>query len=228
MKNFNVVGIVTVLTVVFLSLSPLVVLAQYETQQTAEFTVSSDGTAHVDQSSSAGDISIDIAGTLGATGLVTTATYNANPQPGASIPDNVVLTRFIVVTFDMSSSDFINATITISYSDADVGGMSLPYVLYKYNPNTNSFVALESVLDTSAKTITVTLTSTTDPLFAIGSTVASTATPTVAPTQEPASSSGVTWAWIAVGIEIVVGVILGFWVYFYVRRFNAARSKKFV
>ncbi len=214
--------------IVLLSFSSFAVLAQYETQQTTAFTVSSDSTAHVDQSSSAGAISIDIVGSVGATGSVTTATYNSNPQVGASIPDNVVLTRFIVVTFDMSSSDFISATITISYSDADVAGMSLPYVLYKYNPDTDSFNALEGVLDSSAKTITVTLTSTTDPLFAIGSTVASTVTPTAAPTQEPSSTSGVTWAWIAVGIEIVLGAILDLWVYFYVRRFNAARSRKSV
>jgi hypothetical protein len=125
----------------------------------------------------------------------------------------------------MSSSDFKNATITISYTDADVAGMSQPYALYKYNPDTNSFIALVGVVDTSAKTITVTLTSTTDPLFAIGGAAV---TPTVAPTEEPATISLSTWAWIAVGIECVTGVILVLGIYYQQNRSDAARSKKSV
>ncbi len=221
-KKYVLVSIVTILTVVFISLSPLGVLGQYQTQQTADVTVSSTGIAHVDQSLTAGNVAIDIVGTPGATGSVSTATYTANPQPDASIPNNVVLSHFVVVTFNMSSSDFKNATITITYTDADVAGMSSPYVLYKYNPDTNSFIALEGVVDTAAKTITVTLTSTTDPLFAIGgTTVAPTATPTATPDQ-PATVSLVTYVWIAVAIECVtmIALVVGI-----VRQERSIRSK---
>jgi hypothetical protein len=111
----------------------------------------------------------------------------------------------VVVTFNMNASDFTNATITISYTSSDVAGMGQPYVLYKYNPDNNSYVALNGVVDTSAKTITVTLTSTNDPLFAIGGTAAA---PTVMPTEEPTSISLVTWAWIVVGFECVTFAVL--------------------
>ncbi|MCL4429789.1 MAG: hypothetical protein M1167_03445, partial [Chloroflexi bacterium] len=92
MKNkIALVSIVTVLSIVFLSLSSIVVSAQYQTQQSVNVTVSSAGVAHVEQSSTVGSISIDIAGTPGATGSVSTAVYAANPQPDAGIPNNVVL-----------------------------------------------------------------------------------------------------------------------------------------
>ena len=75
-KKFGLVGLVTVFLVVLFSFSSFVALAQYETTKTADFTISSSGVAHVDQSTTAGDVSIDIAGTNSAPGSVTTATYS--------------------------------------------------------------------------------------------------------------------------------------------------------
>ena len=196
-KKSSLAGLVTVLTVVLLSLSLSVAFAQYQTQQNADVTISSDGLAHVDQTSTAGGVSIDIAGTPGATGSVSTATYAANPQPGASAPTDVTLTHFVVVTFNMAASDFQGANITISYSDADVAGLSTPYVLYKYIPETNSYVQLNAVVDTAAKTMTATVSSTTDPLFAIGGATAATNT-----------SSGIpVWTWAILAV-VVIGVVL--------------------
>jgi hypothetical protein len=203
--NHKVIGLIAVLTILCLSLTSLA-SAQYYGAPSAEFTISSTGTAHVDQSSTVGDVTIDIAGKPGATGSVTTAIYNGNPQPDAGIPDNVVLSHFVAVEFKMASSDFINATVTLHYSDSDVEGMSQPYVLYKYDPDTNSFIALNGVVDTAAKTITVILTSTTDPLFAIGGAAIS---PTVAPTEEQTFMISLSlWAWILVAIEVVIGFVL--------------------
>ena len=198
MKKSSLAGLVTVLTIVILSLSLSVALAQYQTQQTANVTISSSGVTHVDQASTAGGVSIDIAGTPGATGSVSTATYAANPQPGASVPADVTLTHFVVVTFNMAASDFQGANITISYSDADVAGISAPYVLYKYIPETNSYVLLNAVVDTAAKTLTVSVSSTTDPLFAIGGATAATNT-----------SSGIpVWTWAIVVVVVIVVVLV--------------------
>ena len=198
----GLVGFVTVFVVVLFSFSSLVALAQYETTKTANFTISSSGVAHVDQSTTAGGVSIDIAGTPSATGSVTTATYTGNPQPDASWPVNVTLTHFVAITFNMATSYFQSANITISYSDSDVAGINPPYTLYKYNPDTNNYVALNSVVDTSAKTITATVTSITDPLFAIGGTTALTVTPTpVTPAVPP-------WIWIVVATVIIVIVFV--------------------
>lgn len=203
-----------------LSFGSLTALAQYETQETANFTISSDGTIHIGQSSTVGNVEIDIVGSPGATGSVSTVVYTANPQPDASKPSNVVLSHFVVVTFNMDASDFQNATITIHYSDADVAGMTQPYVLYKYNPDTNAYVELDAVVDTTAKTITAVLTSTTDPLFAIGGiAVSPTATPTASPTQAPENPISLSiWAWIFVIIEAITGFILVIVVYLRTRR----------
>ncbi len=197
MKKSSLAGLVSVLAIVVLSLSMSVALAQYQTQQTANVTVSSSGTAHVGESSTVGGVSIDIVGTPGATGSVSTAVYAANPQPDASVPADVSLTHFVVVTFNMAASDFQRATITVSYSDADVAGLSAPYVLYKYIPETNSYVQLNAVLDTNAKTLTATVSSTTDPLFAIGGATAAPSTPSGVPV----------WTW-AILVVVVVGVVL--------------------
>jgi len=205
MRN-RLIGLFAILAVIALFFGSLTALAQYQTQQTANFTISSDGTVHIDQDSTVGNVEIDIVGVAGATGSVSTVFYSANPQPDASKPDNVALSHFVVVTFNIDADDFINATLTIHYSDADVAGITQPYVLYKYNPDTNTYVALDAVVDTAAKTITAVLTSTTDPLFAIGGTAVS---PTATATPEPEFEIPLsTWAWIFIVIEIITGVIL--------------------
>jgi hypothetical protein len=213
-------SILAIIMITALSFGSLTALAQYETQETANFTISSDGTIHIGQSSTVGNVEIDIVGSPGATGSVSTVVYTANPQPDASKPSNVVLSHFVVVTFNMDASDFQNATITIHYSDADVAGMTQPYVLYKYNPDTNAYVELDAVVDTTAKTITAVLTSTTDPLFAIGGiAVSPTATPTASPTQAPENPISLSiWAWIFVIIEAITGFILVIVVYLRTRR----------
>jgi hypothetical protein len=138
-----------------------------------------------------------IEGNPGATGTVTTAVYNGNPQPSADVPAGVSLSHFVVVTFDMTASDFSQATVTISYSDSDVANLQAPYSVFKYIPDTNSYVSLPTTVDTAAKTMTVTLTSVADPLLAIGgsSNVDSTA---------PISM----WAWIAVTAAVVFAVMI--------------------
>jgi hypothetical protein len=196
-RKYSLAGLVTVLTIVLLSLSLSVAFAQYETQQTADVNLSSTGVTHIDQTVTAGGVSIDIAGTPGATGSVSTATYAANPQPGASAPNDVTLTHFVVVTFNMAASDFEGANITISYSDADIAGLTAPFVLYKYIPETNSYVQLNAIVNTAAKTMTVSVSSTTDPLFAIGGATAATNT-----------GSGIqVWTWAILAI-VVIGVLL--------------------
>jgi len=167
-KKFGLVGLVTVLVIILFSLSSFVALAQYETQQTTNVTISSSGSTQVVQSCASGDISIVICGTCGATGSVSTATYNGNPQPNAFVPAGVTLNDFVAVTFNMSQSDFQSANITIPYTSSDVSGFSPPYTLYKYNAGSNSYTSLIGVVDTSTKTITTTVTSVTDPLLAIG------------------------------------------------------------
>jgi uncharacterized protein Usg len=205
MKNkFMLVGIVTVLSIMFLAFSPLIVSAQYQTQQSVVMTVPDSGVVVVDQNATVGGLSIAICASCGVTITVATVVYNANPQADAVVPANVALTHFVALTFaDIAPNDFGNATVTIHYTDADLAGMSQPYILYKYDAATNSYLPLDTVLDTSAKTLTTTLTSINDPLFAIGGAVAS----SVAPTGGPAPISGGTWVWIGVGIVCVIAVL---------------------
>ena len=201
MKKLGLVGFVAVFVVVLFSFSSFVALAQYETTKTADFTISPSGVAHVDQSTTAGGVSIDIAGTPSATGSVATATYTGNPQPDASWPVNVTLTHFVAVTINMDASYFQTANITISYSNSDIAGINPPYSLYKYIPESNVYLPLNSIVDNSTKTITATLTSITDPLFAIGGTTALTVTPT------PLTFSNQLWIWVIMATVIIVIVI---------------------
>jgi hypothetical protein len=138
----------------------------YNNEVTTPVTIGSDGSF----SGSAADegVGYTIQGRSGATGSVTVAIYNANPQASASIPNGVTLSRFVVITFNMNAADFNSATIRITYTDDDVSTMQTPYTIYKYVPSSNSFIELTPTVDTVNKMMTITVTSIDDPLFAIG------------------------------------------------------------
>ena len=166
--NKSKLGVLTLIFVLLLSYTVAIAAAQYTTEKTTDITISSDGTFTADESDVG--ISYEIQGTPGATGSVTAAFYTDNPQTTATIPDGISLSHFVVVTFNMDANDFSSANIVISYSDSDVNGISEPYAVYKYIAETDSYVALPSTVDTDAKTITITVVSIADPLFAIGGT----------------------------------------------------------
>jgi hypothetical protein len=182
-----------ILTVLLLSLSVSLVAAQYTTQKTTDVTISSDGTFSATDSEVG--VSYLIQGTSGATGTVTATVYNGNPQPTATVPDGISLTRFVVITFNMNANEFTQATITMNYADSDVQNIQSPYTIFKYVPSTDSYVELPSSFDSVAKTITITVTSLDDPLFAIGGAATTTA-------GIPAST------WIILAVSIVAIVLL--------------------
>ena len=183
-----------------LSMFSSLAAAQYTNEVTTPVTIGSDGTF----TGSAQDIGVsyEILGTAGATGSVTAQVYNGNPQSTASIPEGISLTHFIVITFNMNSGDFLQATINISFTDQDVASLKAPYTIYKYDAGTNRYVAV-STFDTTTKTATVTVTSIDDPLFAIGGATA------------PAKTGGYsteTWALLAASTVIVIVLaIVGVW-----------------
>jgi len=194
--NKSKLGVLTIITVLLLSFTIVIVAAQqaYQTEKTTNVTVGSDGTFTASESDVG--ISYEIQGTAGATGTVTADVYSGNPQATANIPAGVSLSHFVVITFDMNANDFISAKIVISYSDSDVSGISAPYAIYKYNDAyTNSYVALPSTVDTAAKTITVTVNSLSDPLFAIGGATA--------------TSGGIpTSTWVIIIVVSVIVIVL--------------------
>jgi hypothetical protein len=191
MMSKSKLGVIAIVTLLLLSLSVSLVAAQYTTQKTTAVTVSSDGTFTASEPDVG--VSYAITGTPGASGTVTADVYSGNPQATASIPNGTSLTKFIVITFDMSAADFSQATINITYTDADVQNIQSPYAVYKYMSNTNSYVALPSTVDTAAKTITVTLTSIDDPLLAIGGA-----------TSTSGGLQAVTWAIVIVAVIAIV------------------------
>jgi hypothetical protein len=190
------------LSVLLVSSLGSLVLAQsgYDNEVTTPVTIGSDGTF----SGSATDIGVgySIEGVAGATGSVTAAVYNANPQSSASIPNGVSLTRFVVITFDMKAADFTLANIFITYTDEDVSGIQMPFTIYKYLASSDSYVELASTVDTDNKMITITVTSIDDPLFAIGG----------ASVAGSGGFSTTNWAILAVTIVIIVLlVVFGAW-----------------
>ena len=182
-----------------LSISSVVAQSQYDGAVTTNVAVSSDGTCTVVDGFG---ITFNIIGAPGSSGTVTSEIRSANPQPNAT-PEGITLTHFVVVTFNMNAADFRQAQIVIPYTDSDVQGIQQPYTIYKYVPATDSYTALDSVVDTTAKTIIVTVNSIDDPLFAIGgATVLS----------ETGGFSTTTWAVLASSIVIIVMlVVVGVW-----------------
>ena len=167
----KLVGI-AVIAVLFISLSVSLVSAQYTTEKTSDVNISSDGTCTISDSSIG--VTYFIQGTPGAKGTVTADLYNGNPQPTATISGGNLLTHFVAISFNMNANDFSQATITIKYTDSDVQNIQMPYAVFKYWPDSNSYVQVPSIVDTTAKTITVKLDSLNDPLLAIGGTTHST------------------------------------------------------
>jgi hypothetical protein len=194
--NKSKLGVLSLIFVLLLSYTVTLAAAQYTTQKTTDIAIDSSGKFAAVESDVG--ISYEIQGIPGATGSVNASVYTSNPQPTASIPDGTSLTHFVVVTFNMDAFEFTSAKIVISYSASDVAGISAPYLIYKYIADTNSYIALPSAVDTNAQTITVTVRSISDPLFAIGGNTA-------------AKSEGVSttsWAILAVAIIIIVVLVV--------------------
>jgi len=168
--------------------------AQYPATKTSDLVFDSNGNCTVYELNLG--ITYIVQGTPGSTGSVTASIYNGNPQASAGIPDDVSLSRFVAITFDMDPADFTQAQISISYSDDDVANLHSPYAIYKYLPDTNSYDQLYTIVDTTAKTMTVTLTSVNDPLLAIGGL-----------TVEKDSGLGTT-SWIIIAVSVIVIVVL--------------------
>lgn len=197
MINKSKVGVVSLVMLLAISLYAGLAAAQYETQKTTNITFDSNGVFTATET----DIGVlyQIEGTAGATGSVTAEVYSGNPLTSATVPDGIGLTKFTIITFNMDPNDFTSATITLSYTDSDVANLESPYAVYKYLPDTNTYVMMPTTVDEQAKTLTVTLTSTDDPLFAIGGT---------AEVENPDSGS-MTWLIMAiVGIVAVIAAVI--------------------
>jgi hypothetical protein len=210
--NKSKFGVLSIIALLVLSLSVGLVAGQYATQKTTDLAFATDGTCTVYEADLG--ITYEVQGAPGASGSVTAAIYNGNPQPSASIPDGVALSHFVVVTFDMDASDFSQATIIFNYADSDVQNIQEPYTVYKYLPASDSFVALPSVVDTVAKTITITLDSVDDPLFAIGGAVI---------VDEPVEMV----SWIIVVACVIAIVTLSGFIIAYMRKDSRNLSHKF-
>jgi hypothetical protein len=202
-------GALAVLSVILLSLSSgAFVSAQYETQQTTEVVVGANGEFHADLTGvGKPNVYIDIVGAPGATGSVTTGTYSGNPEPGATIPENVELQHFLFISFNMNASEFVSANITIRYTDSDIAGITQPYTLYKLIGN--AFIAQTSAIwDTPTKTVTLTVTSITDPLFALGSTTTATPIHTSSPQPTQSGPDSMTTILYALAVVTIMGIVI--------------------
>ncbi|XES76077.1 MAG: hypothetical protein ACBZ72_07770 [Candidatus Bathyarchaeia archaeon] len=135
-------------------------------------------------------VSFNITGKPGTFGTVTSTVYSGNPQPTGNTPPGVTLTNFIAIAFYFEPSDFVSANVIFHYNETDLSlqNITRPYVIYKYIPSNNSFVALPTTDDPVAQTLTITLSSTTDPLFAIGNTATVSPSPSPTPTATPTAT----------------------------------------
>lgn len=194
MNKLKIFGISVIIVLLF-SLSASLVAALYTTR-TTEVTIGSNGTFAASEPDIG--VSYSIKGIPGATGNVITDVYNGNPQPTATIPNGTSLASFIVIKFNINASDFAQATITIAYTDSEVQGLAQSYSIYKYNVDDNIYELFPSTLDTTAKTLTVTLNSINDPLLAIGG-----------PTKTSAPNSQIPLTlWVSIAVVAIVAVLL--------------------
>jgi hypothetical protein len=188
--------VISIVVLLLFSLSIGLAVAQnpYVASKTTDVAVGSNG-LFVASEPSVG-VMYTIEGTPGAVGTVTTVVFSGNPQAIADVPSGVSLSHFIAITFDMNAEDFTRATVIVSYNDNELAGMDEPYFIYKYLPSSDSYVALTTDVDTTAKTMTVILTSVDDPILAIGGL-----------TAEPVTGD-LTTVWVVVVVAVVVVVVL--------------------
>ena len=193
------IGAFSVISLLLLSFVVGLGGAQYDNGIPSNYTIGSDGTATVNQSENG--ITYLIHGVSGSTGTVYSSVHNGNPQATAAVSDGISLNYFVTITFDMAPSDFIEAEITISYSDSDVANLDQPYSVYKYLPSTDTYVQLFTTVDTSAKTMTIVLTGVDDPLLAIGGSTV----------ENPGFSST---SWVIIGVSVAIIVVLAVFLVF--------------
>jgi hypothetical protein len=190
----------TLIIAAFFMSTASIASAQYQTENTVNITIGDQGTFTATEPNVG--VAYLIEGTPGTTGTVVATVYNGNPQATAAVPADISLTKFLAVVFDSPLQAFTQATLTFKLTDSDIAGLQGPFVIYKYNADTNSYQKLDGVVDENAKTITITTTGTADSIFAIGGTHVSTA---------PKESS---FMWIAIAgvvAVIVAAVVLGLW-----------------
>ena len=195
--NNSKLTVLSIVALLILSLSVGLASAQYTPQKTTQITLDASGFYTVSEA----DLGITyvINGIPDASGSITATVYSGNPQATASIPQGVGLSKFTAITFDLDANDFTAATVTLSYTDSDLENLQAPYSVYKYLPNSDSFVEMPTIIDTEAKTMTVTLTGIDDPLFAIGGATIVDETP-----------GTITWILVAIVAIIVVVVVVFF------------------
>jgi hypothetical protein len=138
---------------------------EYKTY-TSDVVFDADGKCTVSQEEL--DLTYKFEGTTGAVGSVTASLRSGNPQATASVPEGIELSKFYVITFNIEEEDFASVQITFSYADSK--NTQPPYEIYKYIAESDSYVKLLTTVDEQAKTLTTTITSTEDPLFAVGGT----------------------------------------------------------
>ena len=199
-------GLIVLAAILLTSISLATVSAQYATEATTNVAITSNGTFIASDTTTG--VTYDITGAPGATGTVTTDLYNGNPQSSATIPNGISMTHFVVITFNMNAQDFTTASITITYSASDVQNLKMPYAIYKWDSTSNTYVALPSTIDTTAKTITVNINSINDPLLAIGG------------ASVAASSGGAGISTITVAVLIVSVIVILIVAVFTVRIFR--------
>ena len=190
--NRSKLGVLLIIALLLLSFPVSLVAAQspYKSK-TVDLTIGSNG-LFIETDSEFG-MTITIEGTPGAMGIATLVVYTGNPQVTADVPRGISLSHFIAIIFDMNAAEFGSATITINYNDNDVAGMDQPFSVYKYLPDSDSYVELSTVVDTVAKTMTVTLNSVDDPILAVGGL-----------TAEVPEDMTTTWVVVAVAVVIIV------------------------
>lgn len=219
----------TVLLISLLFISSFAYASTYSLPpQSSSLTIPPNGTLVIDQNSTTG-LTITVNGVPGANGTVTTQLYLGNPQPTANIPANVTLTHFVDISFNLTQSDFNNATVVFHYTAAEVANFSLPYAIYKYLPSNNTYTPLATEINVASQTMSVTLTSLNDPLLCFGNyvlpssiptptptltgtptsspTASSTASPQPTVTPAPQNSTPV-WVWIVVVVVVIVVIVV--------------------
>ena len=180
-------------------------VAQYETQKTTDFELDANGSFTATET--AIGVTYEIQGSAGATGSISADVYSGNPMPSAIVPTGIGLTNFIIISFNMDPNDFTSGLITFSYTDDDVANLEPPFMIYKYLPDANLYVEMPTTVDEQAKTLTISLTSTDDPLFAIGG-------------SEVENTDTESTPWLLIAAVVIIAVVASVLVVLFLRKTN--------
>ena len=104
-------------------------------------------------------VEVTVTATTTTAGIVKTGLYVVNPYEAASMPEAITLKKFVYIAAYFPEGTISEVTATIHYTDEEAKGLlEFTITVYKYDPDSNAWKPLPTIVDKANNTATITLT----------------------------------------------------------------------